>query len=49
MTIDGKINPGWRFYGDILLISSFFVLVGDFWDKIWGLFIHNAKIQVLHQ
>jgi hypothetical protein len=33
--------------GDILLITSFFVLGGDFWDKIRGLFIHNAKIQIL--
>lgn len=31
---------------DILLISSFFVLGGDFWDKLRGLFIRNAKIQV---
>ena len=48
--------PGYESYrlvvnliGDVLLISSFFVLGGDFWDKIRGLFIHNAKIQVLHQ
>jgi hypothetical protein len=32
--------------GDILLLLSFFVLGGDFWDKLRGLFIHNAKIQI---
>ncbi|MBW1781340.1 MAG: hypothetical protein JRL30_11445 [Deltaproteobacteria bacterium] len=32
--------------GDILLISSLFVLGGDFWDKMRGLFIHKAKIKI---
>ena len=32
--------------GDVLLLSSFFVLGGDFWDKLRGLFIHRAKIQL---
>ena len=32
--------------GDLLLISSFLVLGGDFWDKIRGLFIHDAIIQL---
>jgi hypothetical protein len=31
--------------GDILLISSLFVLGGDFWDKLRGLFVHSAKIR----
>lgn len=32
--------------GDVLLISSLFVLGGDFWDKLRALFIHNAKVQI---
>jgi hypothetical protein len=46
--------PGYENYrlaanliGDILLISSLFVLGGDFWDKLRGLFIYNAKIRVI--
>jgi len=31
--------------GDLLLLSSLLVLGGDFWDKIRGLFIHDAVIQ----
>jgi hypothetical protein len=30
---------------DLLLLSSFFVLGGDFWDKFRALFIHDAKAQ----
>ena len=30
--------------GDLLLLSSLFVLGGDFWDKIRGLFIHDAEV-----
>jgi len=30
--------------GDTLILVSFFVLGGDFWDKIGSLFIHDAKI-----
>ena len=29
--------------GDLLFISSLFVLGGDFWDKVRALFIHEAK------
>jgi hypothetical protein len=29
--------------GDALLLTSFFVLGGDFWDKIRALFVHTAK------
>ncbi len=32
--------------GDLMLISSLFVLGGDFWDKLRALFIHNAKVQI---
>lgn len=30
--------------GDIVFLTSFFVLGGDFWDKIRSLFIHSAKV-----
>lgn len=30
--------------GDLLFLASVFVLGGDFWDKIRGLFIYNAKM-----
>ncbi len=29
--------------GDVMLLVSFFVLGGDFWDKIRALFVHSAK------
>jgi hypothetical protein len=29
--------------GDVLLISSLFVLGGDFWDKVRALFVYDAK------
>lgn len=32
--------------GDLILISSFLVLGGDFWDKIRALFIHDAVAQM---
>lgn len=42
-----KELPLWWAIGlDILFISSFFVLGGDFWDKLSGLFKHNAKITI---
>ena len=31
--------------GDLLLLTSLFVLGGDFWDKIRSLFIHNAAVR----
>ena len=31
--------------GDIMFITSFFVLGGDFWDKIRALFIRSARAQ----
>ena len=31
--------------GDVLLVASLFVLGGEFWDKLRGLFIHGAKIR----
>ena len=29
--------------GDVIFVSSLFVLGGDFWDKVRGLFIYKAK------
>ncbi len=29
--------------GDVLLLASFIVLGGDFWDKVRALFVHRAK------
>ena len=32
--------------GDVLFISSLFVLGGEFWDKLQALFIYNAKVGI---
>ena len=32
--------------GDVLFISSLFVLGGEFWDKLQALFIYNAKVEI---
>ena len=29
--------------GDLMLLSSLFILGGDFWDKLRSLFVHGAK------
>lgn len=34
----------WTISSDIIFVSSFFVLGGDFWDKLSGLFKHNVKV-----
>ena len=34
------------FLGDLLFIASFFILGGDFWDKVRSLFMHGAKAQL---
>jgi hypothetical protein len=31
--------------GDLMFVASFFVLGGDFWDKLRALFIHGARAQ----
>ncbi|MDH3691746.1 MAG: hypothetical protein OEU36_20065, partial [Gammaproteobacteria bacterium] len=31
--------------GDLVLLSSLFVLGGDFWDKVRSLFMHGAKVR----
>ncbi len=30
--------------GDIVLVTSLFVLGGDFWDKLRSLFIYGSKV-----
>jgi hypothetical protein len=30
--------------GDVVFLASFFVLGGNFWDKLQALFIHGAKV-----
>jgi len=34
----------WLIFSDIMFITSFFVLGGDFWDKLSGLFKHSVKV-----
>ena len=34
-----------NFTGDLLLLTSLFVLGGDFWDKVRALFVYEAKAQ----
>jgi hypothetical protein len=37
--------PLWSYiFGDIIFITSFFMLGGDFWDKFSGLFNHKVKV-----
>ena len=36
----------WSVSGDLLLVSSLFVLGGEFWDKVRALFIHDARVQL---
>lgn len=33
---------GWAIAGDILFLTSLFVLGGQFWDKLRSLFVHSA-------
>ncbi|MGB5705445.1 MAG: hypothetical protein WBM41_01330 [Arenicellales bacterium] len=35
----------WAVGGDVLLLTSLFVLGGDFWDKIRALFTYNARAE----
>lgn len=37
------LGPVFHVVGDLVFISSFFVLGGDFWDKIRALFVYEAK------
>lgn len=36
----------WAIGGDLLLLVGLFVLGGDFWDKLRGLFVHGARTQL---
>jgi hypothetical protein len=36
----------WAIGGDLLLLTGLFVLGGDFWDKLRGLFVHGARVQL---
>jgi hypothetical protein len=33
----------WSLSGDLVFLASFFVLGGDFWDKVRSLFVHRAR------
>ena len=33
----------WAIAGDLVFVASFFVLGGEFWDKLRGLFVHGAR------
>ena len=39
----GEFSLTYAIFGDLLLLASFFVLGGDFWDKIAALFSHNTN------
>jgi hypothetical protein len=32
--------------GDLMLVTSVFILSGDFWDKVRALFIYDAGAQI---
>jgi hypothetical protein len=32
--------------GDVMFVTSLFVLGGDFWDKIRALFVYDARVQI---
>jgi len=33
----------WAISGDVVFVASFFVLGGEFWDKLRALFVHGAR------
>jgi hypothetical protein len=33
----------WSVGGDLMFVASFFVLGGEFWDKLRSLFVHGAR------
>ena len=35
--------------GDMMFITSLFVLGGDFWDKVRCLFIYNCRVEILRK
>ena len=44
VTDQGELPLAYAIVGDILFLASFFVLGGDFWDKVRALFDQNANI-----
>ncbi len=44
ITDQGQLPLAYAILGDILFLASFFVLGGDFWDKVCALFDQNANI-----
>jgi hypothetical protein len=38
-------RPGVAVAGDIMLVTSLFVLGGDFWDKLRSLFVYGSRVQ----
>ena len=44
ITDNGELPLAYAVLGDILFLTSLFVLGGDFWDKIRALFDQNANI-----
>lgn len=41
-----QVLPPWYYFiGDLILVSSLFVLGGNFWDKLRSLFVHRAMVQ----
>jgi hypothetical protein len=33
----------WHVGGDVVFVASFFVLGGEFWEKLRALFVHGAR------
>jgi hypothetical protein len=45
--LDYEVQNFWvNIVTDLMFISSFFVLGGDFWDKLRALFLHGARAQL---
>lgn len=40
-----ELNRPLDWFWDLVFVASFFVLGGDFWDKLRALFVHGAKVQ----
>jgi len=39
-----NLRPIYHIAGDVLFLASFFVLGGDFWDKVRSLFVREARV-----
>ena len=40
----GDVPAIFYMLGDLMIVSSLFVLGGNFWDKLRGLYIHKVKV-----